>query len=155
MLGVRNFSGSFGCVVRSHQCLDLNHDLTFSAHTINCVCHSIRSMSRALGICNFSKLHNCNHANLKARKSNLFLCCCCFQFGGKSIRIRKDKVDLSNNLVKLQSLVQEPQQKHLVLLQQRISTLGITSCLCPKSKAKNLHTCCFQLILGVPVYIVF
>jgi hypothetical protein len=25
---------------------DLNHDLTFSAHTINCVCHSIRSMFR-------------------------------------------------------------------------------------------------------------
>ena len=32
---------------------DLNHDLTFSAHTINCVCHSIRSMFRVLGICNF------------------------------------------------------------------------------------------------------
>ena len=29
---------------------DLNHDLTFSAHTINCVCHSIRSMFRVLGI---------------------------------------------------------------------------------------------------------
>ena len=33
--------------------LDLNHDLTFSAHTINCVCHSIRSMFRVLGIYNF------------------------------------------------------------------------------------------------------
>ena len=32
---------------------DLNHNLTFSAHTINCVCHSIRSMFRALGIYNF------------------------------------------------------------------------------------------------------
>ena len=32
---------------------DLNHDLTFSAHTINCVCHSIRSMFRVLGIYNF------------------------------------------------------------------------------------------------------
>ena len=32
---------------------DLNHDLTFSAHTINCVCHSIRSMFRVLGIHNF------------------------------------------------------------------------------------------------------
>ena len=33
---------------------DLDHDLTFSAHTINCVCHSIRSMFRVLGICNMS-----------------------------------------------------------------------------------------------------
>ena len=32
---------------------DLNHDLTFSAHTINCVCHSIRLMFRVLGIYNF------------------------------------------------------------------------------------------------------
>ena len=32
---------------------DLNHDLTFFAHTINCVCHSIRSMFRVLGIYNF------------------------------------------------------------------------------------------------------
>ena len=32
---------------------DLNHDLTFSAHTINCVCHSIRSMFRVLGTYNF------------------------------------------------------------------------------------------------------
>ena len=32
---------------------DLNHDLTFSAHTINCVGHSIRSMFRVLGIYNF------------------------------------------------------------------------------------------------------
>ena len=32
---------------------DLNHDLTFSAHTITCVCHSIRSMFRVLGIYNF------------------------------------------------------------------------------------------------------
>ena len=32
---------------------DLIHDLTFSAHTINCVCHSIRSMFRVLGIYNF------------------------------------------------------------------------------------------------------
>ena len=32
---------------------DLNHDLTFSAHTINCVCHSIRSMFGVLGIYNF------------------------------------------------------------------------------------------------------
>ena len=27
---------------------DLNHDLIFYAHTINCVCHSIRSMFRVL-----------------------------------------------------------------------------------------------------------
>ena len=33
---------------------DLNHDLTFSANTINCVCHSIRSMFRLLGIYNFA-----------------------------------------------------------------------------------------------------
>ena len=32
---------------------DLNHDLTFSAHTINCVCHSISSMFRVLGMYNF------------------------------------------------------------------------------------------------------
>ena len=32
---------------------DLNHDLTFSAHTIHCVCHSIRSMFRVLGMYNF------------------------------------------------------------------------------------------------------
>ena len=35
---------------------DLNHDLTFSAHTINCVCHSIRSMFRVLGMYNFGFL---------------------------------------------------------------------------------------------------
>ena len=34
---------------------DLNHDFIFSAHTINCVCHSIRSMFRVLGIYNFEK----------------------------------------------------------------------------------------------------
>ena len=33
---------------------DLNHDLTFYAHTFNCVCHSIRSMFRVLGIYNFA-----------------------------------------------------------------------------------------------------
>ena len=32
---------------------DLNHDLTFSAHTIKCECHSTRSMFRVLGIYNF------------------------------------------------------------------------------------------------------
>ena len=38
---------------------DLNHELTFSAHTINCVCHSIRSMFRVLGIYIFDKVfHN-------------------------------------------------------------------------------------------------
>ena len=30
------------------------HDLMFSAHTINCVCHSIRSMFRVLGMYNFA-----------------------------------------------------------------------------------------------------
>jgi hypothetical protein len=34
---------------------DLIHDLTFSAHTINCVCHSISSMFRVLGIYNFGR----------------------------------------------------------------------------------------------------
>ena len=32
---------------------DLNHDLTFSANTINCMCHCIRSMLRVLGVYNF------------------------------------------------------------------------------------------------------
>ena len=30
------------------------HDWTFSTHTFNCVCHSIRSMFRVLGIYNFA-----------------------------------------------------------------------------------------------------
>jgi hypothetical protein len=34
---------------------DLNHDLTFSAHTINCVCHSLRSMFRVLWVYNFDQ----------------------------------------------------------------------------------------------------
>ena len=34
---------------------DLNHDLTFPAHTINCVCHSIMSMFKLLGIYNFDR----------------------------------------------------------------------------------------------------
>ena len=33
---------------------DSNHDLRFFAHTINCVCHSIRSTFRVLGIYNFA-----------------------------------------------------------------------------------------------------
>ena len=37
---------------------DLNHDLTFSAHTINCKCHSIRSMFRVLGMYNFGQNFN-------------------------------------------------------------------------------------------------
>ena len=37
---------------------DLNHDLTFFAHTINCVCHSITSMFRVLGIYNFGNVQN-------------------------------------------------------------------------------------------------
>jgi hypothetical protein len=40
---------------------DLNHDLTFSAHTINCACHSIRSMFRVLGIYNFARVTNLIH----------------------------------------------------------------------------------------------
>jgi hypothetical protein len=34
---------------------NLNHDLIFSAHTINCVCHSIRSMFKVLGVYNFDE----------------------------------------------------------------------------------------------------
>ena len=37
----------------------LNHDLTFSAHTINCVCHNVMSMFRVLGIYNFECNVNC------------------------------------------------------------------------------------------------
>ena len=47
---------------------DLTHDLTFSAHTINCVCHSVKSMFRVFGIYNFvecenaaSVIHCCTH----------------------------------------------------------------------------------------------
>ena len=43
---------------------DLNHELTFSAHTINCVCHSISSMFRYLGIYNFAKISSW-HFDLK------------------------------------------------------------------------------------------
>ena len=39
---------------------DLNHDLTFYAHTIKCVCHNIRSMFRVLGIYNFESNPKCN-----------------------------------------------------------------------------------------------
>ena len=34
---------------------DLTHDLTFSVHTINYVCHSIRLMFIVLGISNFDR----------------------------------------------------------------------------------------------------
>ena len=38
---------------------DLSHDLTFCAHTINCVCHSIGTMFRVLGTYNFGEgLHS-------------------------------------------------------------------------------------------------
>ena len=41
---------------------DLDHDLTFSAHTFNCVCHSIRSMFRVLGVYNFEcRLKYCKY----------------------------------------------------------------------------------------------
>ena len=43
---------------------DINHGLTFSAHTINCVCHSIRSMFRVLGIYNIDhSMPICNTGN--------------------------------------------------------------------------------------------
>ena len=46
---------------------DLNHDSTFSAHTINCVCHNIRLMVRVLGINNFrlGQKHETNKKNTK------------------------------------------------------------------------------------------
>ena len=50
---------------------DLNHDLTFSAHTINCVCHSIRSMFRVLGIYNFG--FSFNRAASSLRRKNDFV----------------------------------------------------------------------------------
>ena len=63
---------------------DLNHDLTFSAHTINCVCHSIRSMFRVLCIYNFAciltyglldmglvEIHG-NKGHLTANKGGIF-----------------------------------------------------------------------------------
>ena len=40
------------------------HDLTFSAHTINCVCHSIRSIFRVLGIYNIYSFANCMPLNI-------------------------------------------------------------------------------------------
>ena len=48
---------------------DLNHDLTFSAHTINCVCHSIRSMFRVLGIYNFAVFLNAVVSSTSLKKS--------------------------------------------------------------------------------------
>jgi glycine cleavage system regulatory protein len=47
---------------------DLNHDLTFSAHTIKCECHSIRSMFRVLGIYNFSASSR-THPELRLMKT--------------------------------------------------------------------------------------
>ena len=50
---------SLGRVGRFGQCSaithELNHDLDSTAHTINCVCHSIKSMFRVLGIYNFGQ----------------------------------------------------------------------------------------------------
>ena len=52
-----------------------NHDLTFSAHTINCMCHSIRSMFRVLGIHNFGTstkwfLFGTSHGHLPEKKNS-------------------------------------------------------------------------------------
>ena len=57
---------------------DLNHDLTFSAHTINCVCHSIRSMFRVLVMYNFGKddRKKILMENLQMATSKLFLTHC-------------------------------------------------------------------------------
>ena len=43
---------------------DLNHDLTFYAHSINYVCHSIRSMFRVLGIYNFDQWQKVSGKNI-------------------------------------------------------------------------------------------
>ena len=54
---------------------DLYHDLTFSAHTIHCVCHSIRSMFRLLVIYNFGQLFDCvQKKNITALHCGV-LCC--------------------------------------------------------------------------------
>ena len=37
---------------------DLNHDLYFTAHTFNCVCHRIKSIFRVLGVYNFANSAN-------------------------------------------------------------------------------------------------
>ena len=57
---------------------DLNHNLTFSTHTINCVCHSIRSMFRVLGMYNFairsislSQQHDSHYLTLILRNTSL------------------------------------------------------------------------------------
>ena len=47
---------------------DLSHDLTFSAHIINCVCHCIRSMFRVLGIYNFDSKYK---TELDVKKNTL------------------------------------------------------------------------------------
>ena len=44
------------CVHLKSKFDDLSHDLTFYAHTIDYVCHSIRSMFRVLGMYNFDIL---------------------------------------------------------------------------------------------------
>jgi hypothetical protein len=51
-----------GKVGKTH---DINHDLIFSAHTINCVCHSIRSMFRVVGIYNFAAGLNSKNFDIK------------------------------------------------------------------------------------------
>ena len=58
---------------------DLNHDLTFSAHTINCECHSIRSMFRVHGMYNFGLTFKIccqffNLIDLKIVSSRLAVC---------------------------------------------------------------------------------
>ena len=49
---------------------DLNHELTFSAHTINYVCHSIRSMLIVLGIYNFDLCTNFLHLFSEEQKES-------------------------------------------------------------------------------------
>ena len=56
---------------------DLNHELTFSAHTYNCVCHSIRSMFRVLGVYNFDPV-------ILSKKAVIFLSHIFWLIGGVS-----------------------------------------------------------------------
>ena len=49
---------------------DLNHDLTFYAHTNKFVCHSIRSMFRVLGVYNFVPIFNQDYVKIE----NILLC---------------------------------------------------------------------------------
>ena len=52
--------------------IKLTSILTFSAHTINCVCHSIRLMFRVLGIYNFGSSSNCSSSIVQSLYVNSY-----------------------------------------------------------------------------------